>query len=120
MVPKTCHPRIILPILGAFLGYLLLHPYTMIVYILAHLHQTGRLFEGWRWKDVLEIGLSSFKPEMIIMAIPFILLGALIGFLTGLVMEKRKRLLAAAYENEKKKVALDTLHQLMVTLSHHL
>jgi hypothetical protein len=42
----------------------------VIVYILAYMHQTKKLFGGWRWKDVLEIGLSRFKPEMILMARP--------------------------------------------------
>lgn len=119
-MPKRYRPQFVLPILGALLGYLLLHPYTMAVYTLAHLHRSGNLLGGWQWNDVLGLGLTSFKPSMIPMAVPFALLGALIGLLSGILMEKRKRLNTVEHENEKKKVALETLGQLMVTLSHYL
>lgn len=115
---KSTRPPLIFSILGALLGYLLLHPYTMIVYTLAHWHQSGKLF--WGWGDILDLGLAGFKPAMIPMAIPFILSGGVVGLLIGLLVEKKKRLLAAEIENERKKIALETLQQLMVTLSHYL
>jgi len=35
-------------------------------------------------------------------------------------LNRRQRLFAAELENEKRKTALETLHRLMVTLSHYL
>lgn len=57
-MPESYRPQLVLPLLGALLGYLLLHPYTMAVYTLAHLHRSGNLLGGWQWNDVLGLGLT--------------------------------------------------------------
>ena len=51
---------------------------------------------------------------------PFCLFGGLIGLLSGMVVHRQKMLHAAESEIEKKKVAMETLQRLMITLSHHL
>lgn len=54
------------------------------------------------------------------MAIPFAFFGGLTGFLIGMIIRRKKRLLELKYEGEKNEVALQTLKEVMVTLSHHL
>jgi len=54
------------------------------------------------------------------MAVSFALFGGLTGLLIGIITDRRQRLFAAELENQKKKAALETLHRLMVTLSHYL
>ncbi len=57
---------------------------------------------------------------MLLMGLAFGLLGGLIGFLFSVVTERGKRLLVSEHEREKREIALRTVHNLMVTLSHHL
>jgi hypothetical protein len=52
---------------------------------------------------------------MLPMVIAFALLGGFIGLLIAVIIEKQKQLYAVTLENEKKKAALETLQQLMVT-----
>ncbi len=54
------------------------------------------------------------------MAVDFALFGGIIGLLIGIVMDRKKKLYAVELQNEKKKVALETLKTLMITLSHYL
>jgi len=54
------------------------------------------------------------------MAVSFGLFGGLTGLLIGIITDRTQRLFAAELENQKKKAALETLHRLMVTLSHYL
>lgn len=57
---------------------------------------------------------------MFSMSIAFAFLGSLNGLFIAIIVDKKKRLYAAEAENEKKKVALETLQRLMITLSHYL
>lgn len=104
----------LLPLCGAVLGYLVLHPYTMLVYGLYGHH--GAVPEGMGLRRLLEDVPAAFRLDMAPMGLPFALLGALVGLLLGFWLEARSR----RFEMEKRLLAVDTLRQLMVTLAHHL
>ncbi len=97
--------------IGALVGYVVFHPYTMLVYSL-----TGFSQGGMRLKDMF----FSFDMTMLLMGGSFAILGGLIGLLIAVLIEKQKQLYAVNLENEKKKAALETLQELMITLSHYL
>jgi len=104
----------LLPLFGAFLGYLVLHPYTMVVYGLYGPH--GATGEGMDFRRLLDEVPAAFRLDMVPMGLPFALLGALVGLLLGFFLEARSR----RFEMEKRLLAVETLRQLMVTLAHHL
>lgn len=54
------------------------------------------------------------------MGIAFAILGGFTGLLIAVIIEKQKQLYVLKLENEKKKAALETLQELMITLSHYL
>jgi len=110
--------QFIFSIVGIVVGYLVIHPYSMVVYALMHMHRNEGLH--LHWQSLSADALSSFYPMMLPMAISFAFLGGVIGLLTGTVVDRKKKLFAAQYENEKKKIALNTMENLMVTLSHYL
>ena len=118
LVLKDCRIPAVSALAGALAGHLLFHPYAMTVYFIRN------LLEGedthFYLRDFLHIALSTFNPAMFPMASAFAFFGALIGLLLGIIVEKKRRLSLAEHENEKSKVALETLQRLMVTLSHHL
>jgi signal transduction histidine kinase len=114
---KTLTPRVrivLLSLAGGSVGYLLLHPYTMLVYGLYGHH--GAAPEGMDLRRLLEDVPAAFRLDMAPMGLPFALLGALAGLLLGFWLEARSR----RFEMEKRLLAVDTLRQLMVTLAHHL
>ncbi len=119
-VPKTCHIRFLFSFLGALAGYLVFHPYLMIAYSLSNVVKSEGLIFKWQWKGLSDVALSTFKPFMLPMGISFIVFGAIAGFLTGVIVDKRRRLHLIELENERRRTASETLHQLMVTLSHYL
>lgn len=100
------------------MGYFVFHPYAMLVDSLMHIHKGGDLHI--HWKELFGIARTTFEPMMLPMAVAFTLFGSVIGLLIGLVVDKQKKLHVAELENEKRRVAIDTLHRLMVTLSHYL
>jgi len=105
---------------GFVVGYLLFHPYTMLVsYLMSnHFDKTGSIYMDRR--NVFTLIRATFEPAMFPMAVSFALFGGLTGLLIGIITDRRQRLFAAELENQKKKAALETLHRLMVTLSHYL
>jgi len=98
---------------GAIVGFLVFHPYTMFVYSLVdmpgHEGQTVPL----QWNNLFTIARTTFAPTMLPMAISFVSLSGIIGLLIGILIDKKRRL-------DQKKIALETLNRLMITLSHHL
>lgn len=117
-LPVYCRNRLISVILGGIGGFLILHPHTMLVYALVHLHEGRGLHLHLR--ELISQPLAAFRPVMLPMVISFILFGGVIGLLVSIAMGRRKRLLATRDEHEKKKIALETMKELMATLSHHL
>ena len=115
MKPTTGNRRIVLTaLLGASVGYLVLHPYTMVVYELHVSHgEEGGLRGAIRlFSDVA----ASFSPAMLPMGIPFALLGGVAGLFFGFWLNARAR----RFEEEKRLLAAETVRQLTVTLAHHL
>ena len=105
-------------VLGMIAGFLVLYPYTIVVYSVMHMHQLTNLH-----LHIAELKKqlgNMLTPTMLPMSLSFILFGGFVGMLVGWLMERKKALLQIQYEHEKQKVALDTVKQLMVTLSHHL
>ena len=112
--------RLISTLLGAFIGYGLAHPYTMLIYVWGHEHGAGAGHGPLSLGMLYKMAAATFQPVMLPMALSFMLLGALIGLLVGALIDKRRRLYDAELETEKRRVALETLHELMITLSHYL
>ncbi len=109
--------RSVFLLLGMAVGFVVFHPYTMVVYSLLHSHDTGFHLH---WDDLKSQAFLAFEPNMLPMAIAFVVFGGAVGLLVGIAIEKTKRLVRAEAEREKSKIALETLEQLMVTLSHYL
>jgi len=105
-------------ILGAGAGHLLVHPYAMVAYSLMDMYREGRL--TIHMGHVLSAARSIFDPVMLPMTISFSLLSGFAALLMGVVRDKKRKLQEAAIESERKKASVDTLHSLMVTLSHYL
>ncbi len=106
-------------IAGIFLGYLVIHPFSGIVYMLMHLHQSNDFH--LHWQNIISTGaLEAFKPVMLPMAVAFATLGGVIGLLAGIIAARREKLREVKLAREKKKIALATMKKLMVTLSHYL
>ncbi len=109
--------RTVFSLIGMALGFAIFHPYTMVVYALLHSHEKGLQLH---WKDLKAQTFLAFEPNMLTMAIAFVVFGGAVGLLVGIAIDKTKRLVRAEAEREKSKIALETLEQLMVTLSHYL
>jgi hypothetical protein len=110
--------HLISSVAGLFSGYLIFHPYTMLVYQLTHPHPSGELH--YHWQELSARAFEAFKPMMLPMAMPFVLFAGVIGLLIGVLMDRNKRLYLEKSEKEKRQVAVETLKNLMVTLSHYL
>jgi hypothetical protein len=107
--------QIICSVTGMVLGYVLLHPYTMLVSALLNVSQEATHPAGFAGRIP-----AFYHPLMLPMAISFTLFGGFIGLLVGILLNRKRELWIVEQENEKKRVALETLKEIMVTLSHHL
>ena len=116
---KRFGSRVLYAGVGMIAGLLILHPYTMIVYALMHLHEAGAGLH-LHWSDFALKDLLTFDSAMIPMATAFVLFGGVAGLLAALVIERKKKLLMLEVENERNRIAVETLRELMVTVSHHL
>lgn len=99
---------------GGALGYLLLHPYAMVVLWLSSPSGSPGGADLW------DSAVASFSTHMHSMGVAFGAFGAAVGFFWALSMHRGQRLRHVALENERRKAALQTLQQLMLILSHHL
>ncbi len=100
---------------GGLLGYVLLHPYAMVVLWLS----------GEKIPDVRLSGLwtsvgMSFSRHMVSMSFAFASIGAAAGLFWALSMLRGKSLKNAVLEKERHKASLEMLEKVMLTLSHHL
>lgn len=115
VVPKRFRSYTLHALIGAMGGFLIFHPYTMIVHAI-----TGRMHGGFSVNSLLSLAKESLSSEMWPMASAFALSCAFIGFLTAVVSERKKRLFEVELESERRRTAIATLQRLMVTLSHYL
>jgi signal transduction histidine kinase len=97
---------------GALAGYLILHPYVMIV---NYFTESGH--GEMRMKEVF---MMAFNHMTLPMAIPFILFGGLLGLMIEGVLDRQSRLSAVEAENQRKRAEIETLQRLMITISHYL
>ncbi|MBF0505467.1 MAG: hypothetical protein HQL09_01405 [Nitrospirae bacterium] len=115
------HPwriQVISSVIGVLTGYLLFHPYTMLIHSMTKNHHNENA--AYNYRDIFWTTLHAFDSEMFVMAVSFALFGGVIGLLIGILINKRRKIYEADLENEKKKIASETLQRLMITLSHHL
>lgn len=91
--------------MGAVSGFIILHPYAMLVEHFTHI-TAGTV--------------SVFAPEMIPMTMAFVLFGGALGGMAGNRWHKARQLEEARVERERRKAAVGILRQLMVTLSHYI
>ena len=103
--------RVLYMLAGLMLGLLILHPYAMLV---------SRVATPAKSDAAILLKNDFFNREMALMAMGFGLLGGVIGVLIVALRERKKRLFIARLEQEKREIALRTIHDLMVTLSHYL
>jgi hypothetical protein len=99
-------------------GYAIIHPHTILSCALLKNRQS--LLLDFQLKELRLQRVNAFSSFMFPMAISLFFFGGLVGLLFGILIERKRRLVASEYENAKKKIALDTLKELMVTLSHYL
>ncbi len=106
------YERIIYVSVGLVLGFIVLHPFAMILHwvIEPGASDQSNYLEAYHF----------FEPGMILMGLAFGLLGGLTGFLLTITIERGRRLLISEHEKEKREIALRTVHNLVVTLSHYL
>lgn len=95
----------------AAIGYLAAHPVTILVYTLTHEYERETL------QAQREIAQSMYQPMMLLLSVAFLCAGGFAGLLLGISADRRRRLRQL---ERRRKVALETLHELMVTLSHYL
>ena len=111
------YPRLIWFTLGGIVaGYLLMHPFAMLAYVLGPQHPQASLgFNVWGHQMHL-----AFSPEMLVMGGAFALMGGISGFCLGAWSLQKERWLTEKLESQLRLVALETLRQLMVTLAHYI
>lgn len=121
-MPIKSFPRSIAAgVLGAVIGYFILHPYSAVfysLYPLPHSLPPGSNISLTQALSQFRLFLDTFN--MWYVGIPYAILGALAGVSLGFVFEARKQ-----HEEAKKRLAMreaahEALKALMVTLSHYL
>ncbi len=101
---------------GMLAGYVLVHPFAMLASLLApRLPRAPADFP--LWGHHLSI---SFAPEMLVMGGAFACMGGLAGFFFGIWYYQKERLTAEQLQSSRRRVALETLQELLVTLAHHI
>jgi signal transduction histidine kinase len=101
---------------GMGLGYLLVHPFAMLAYILGPQH-TYVPMDFSLWGRQVRI---SFSSEMLAMGLAFAFIGGVSGFCLGAWHLQKERLAAEKMESQQRLAALNTLKELMVTLAHYI
>jgi len=107
---------ILLTLAGMVAGYLLMHPFAMLAYILGP-HQPH---ESWGFSLWTRQVYGAFGSEMLIMGLAFSLMGGVAGFGLGAWYLQKVRLAQEQLETQRRQAALNTVRELMVTLAHHI
>jgi signal transduction histidine kinase len=101
---------------GMVLGYLLMHPFAMLAYVLGPHHPHASM-------DFTLLGrqlYSAFGYDMLAMGLAFVLMGGVAGFGLGAWYLQKESLAQEQLESQRRQAALNTLRELMVTLAHHI
>lgn len=98
---------------GAILGFLIFHPYAMLMYSFTNMPGHENQEAPAQGKDLIDALRTTFAPTMLPMAVSFVFLNSIIGLLVGVLIGRKRRL-------EQQKISLETLNRLMITLSHYL
>ena len=101
---------------GMVAGYLLMHPFAMLAYVLGPQHpptpmELSLLGHQLHW---------AFSAEMLAMGGAFAIMGGVAGSCLGAWYLQKERWMAEKLESERRLAALETLRDLMVTLAHHI
>lgn len=118
---KTYRNIIFSVLIGMFGGYFFLHPYAMVTQGLMNI--TLNPDHSLNIKDLWFHSLEAFSLTMIPMTVSFIIFGGFTGFLFGIIIDRKKKLLNAKHESEKvllrlesaerlKEASLDTIYRL--------
>jgi signal transduction histidine kinase len=97
-------------------GYLLVHPFAMLAYVLGP-HDSTPSLEYNLWGHQVHL---AFSPEMVAMGGAFAFMGGIAGFCLGAWSLQKERWMAEKLESERRLAALETLRDLMVTLAHYI
>ena len=101
---------------GMLVGYLLVHPFAMLAYILGPQHpHTPWDFSLWGYQLRF-----SFSTDMLAMGAAFALMGGMAGSFLGAWHLQKEQLAAERLESQRRLTALETLRDLMVTLAHYI
>jgi signal transduction histidine kinase len=105
---------IVYSLILAVTGYFIAHPIAVFVYTFLHQYERD-IFQAQR-EISRDFAQSTYQPTMLILELSFVIAGCLAGLLLSLAADRRRR---RRDEEERRKAALETLHQLTVTLSHY-
>jgi len=101
---------------GIVVGYLLMHNFAMLAYVLDPQHPQASLGINV-WKQQLRL---AFSPEMLVMGGAFAFMGGISGFCLGAWSLQKERWMTEKLESQQRLIALKTMQELMVTLSHYI
>ena len=101
---------------GIVMGYLLMHPFAMLAYILGPHHP----HESWDFSLWARQVHTAFSAEMLVMGLAFSFMGGAAGFGLGAWHLQKERLAQEHLETQRRQAALNTVRELMVTLAHHI
>jgi len=97
---KGSKTKVLYTFLGMIGGFVLLHPYTMMVYALMHVRR-GAAGVHPEWGGITLRSLVALKSTMLPMASAFVIFGGLIGLLVALVFERKRKMLLLEVENTR-------------------
>lgn len=101
---------------GMLAGYLLVHPFAMLAYVLGPQHPHASMDPSLLGRQLS----LAFGVDMLAMGLAFALMGGVAGFGLGAWHLQKERLAREHLESQRRQAALNTLRELMVTLSHHI
>ncbi len=116
------YPVLVMSVVGAIVGCVVLHPYVLLSYLLLHpgVEHPRLLDNGAGFLAFYQEAQTAFHQHWSLMSASFALFGLLAGAMVGLYLKQHWRYEAELQERARREAALETLRELMVTLSHYL
>lgn len=111
------HPALLGSMIGACLGFLLLRPYTLLIYRLSLLLEVGS--RALQDRAAIE-GPHAFKFLMLLTSVSFVFFGGVVGLVFGKWYDRKQKHVRERIERQKREAAIETLKELTVTLSHYI